>query len=95
MSRIVNSTMEMTEVRKYIESHLSADFTVDVPEQNPIVMGDRHLYLVQLVRTDTGEETTAHAVVPEGLDDVELELVHVQFPLSPFKPTISITSLVA
>ena len=84
-----------SDIRNYIQRHLEPVYTVEVPEQYPIQLGDKRLYSIRVVRTDDGQEKSAHVALDKDLDlsnggagAADLELVNIASPKNPFSTAL-------
>jgi|GEM_PF-4271523 len=91
----VHVVTSVAQARTFINRHITKNYTVDVPEQSPLVVGDEVLFAVVLTNNDSGHSRVLHASVPADLSDTHdalPEFKNVIFPANPFEGIIDITT---
>jgi len=84
-------TMTSDQVRDLARKALGNGYDIDVPEQNPLLVGSDRYYRINVLNQLTGETNPYHVVVQSdgdaGYSD-DIDLRDVKFSLNPFRAAI-------
>lgn len=89
-TKIKTIAMTATEAERFIQGHLVDGYTVVVPEQNPLMIGEDVYFRVQLTDAKTGETRGVHVSTTQTDEGAQLKVRDIGFSASPFKPVIRI-----
>ncbi len=86
----------LEEAKAQIATILGTDYEVEVPEQNPLIVGAQSFYRVRVRSLESGASGTYHVALTDGETpdrQAHDQLKNIKFSLNPFRPSISIDDL--